>query len=210
MTVRALFDDTDIAIRVDVDDRTYSVPGDELEERYRIEDVEPTRDAVAIQLPTTNPTTSEKPWFRHGDSKHAVNMWHWTAPGVEPKADEQVTILDANGPDTPPRPRSGSTAVSGKGAWKDGRWRVVFKRALATDDANDLQFEPGRHIPIAFANWDGLTGEAGARHSFTSWYWISLKQDESMALLYAVPTGSGVLAGLAFLAAVRRQRRRFA
>ncbi len=210
VTVRALFDETDIAIRLDVDDRTYSVPGDELELRYRIDDIEPTRDAVAVQLPAIIPSTSEKPWFRHGDGKHAVNMWHWMAPSIEPKADAQMTVLDANGPDSPPRSREGDTGLSGQGAWKDGRWRVVFKRALKTDDINDLQFEPGRHIPIAFANWDGLTGETGGRHSFTTWYWLRLQQDENMAVLYGVPAGSGVLAGLVFIAAVRRQRRKFA
>jgi DMSO reductase family type II enzyme heme b subunit len=209
VTVRALFDDTDVAIRVDVDDRTYSVPGDEREIRYRVADIEPTRDAIAIQLPAEIPTTSEKPWFRHGDGKHPVNMWHWTAPSVEPRKGQQLVLLDANGPDVPPRLRTGEPTLSGAGAWKNGRWQVVFKRALKTDDVADVQFETGRHIPIAFANWDGVAGESSGRHSFTGWYWLRLEPESNTIVLYGVPAGSGVLAGLLFLAAVRRQRRKF-
>ena len=51
ITVRALFNGSEIALRLDVDDRTYSVPGDELELAYRLDDVEPTRDAVSVQFP---------------------------------------------------------------------------------------------------------------------------------------------------------------
>ena len=86
---------------------------------------------------------------------------------------------------------------------------MAFKRALRTEDVADLQFETGRHIPIAFANWDGLGGEEGGRHSFTGWYWLRLEPESNMARLYGIPTGSGLLAGLAFLVAVRRQRRKF-
>lgn len=209
VTVRALYNDEDIAIRVDVDDRTHSVPGDELEKRYRLEDVDPTRDAVAVQLPVEIPTTSEKPWFRHGDPKHGVNIWHWMAASLEPKADETTVVLDASGPDGPPRPRAEPSGLTAKGAWKDGQWRVVFTRALKTGDAADLQFETGSYIPIAFANWDGLAGEKGGRHSLTAWYWILLKPQQDMVKLYGVPAGTGAFAGLLFLFAARRQRRRF-
>ncbi len=206
VTARAVYNDKDIAIRVDVDDRTYSVPGDKLEKEYRLNDVKPTRDAVAVQLPVKIPTTSEKPWFRHGDKKLGVNMWHWMAPSTEPRASQQVALLDASGPDKPPKPRADQTGLSGTGAWKDGQWRVVFKRAFKTDDGADIQFAKGRYIPISFANWDGLQGEKGGRHSFTGWYWLLFEPKPNLALLYGAPVGMGLLAGLFFLLAARRQR----
>ncbi len=209
VTVRALYNDRDLALRVDVDDRTYSVPGDKLEKQYRVEGVEPTRDAIAVQLPQEMPTTSEKPWFRHGDKKHGVNMWYWQAPSVEPKADATTMMLDAKGPDEPPTPRADSSALTANGKWKDGRWQVVFKRSLQTDNGLDLQMEPGRYIPIAFANWDGLAAEKGSRHSFTSWYWLKLAAKEDTLSLYGLPIGSGLFAGLLFLGIARQQRRRF-
>ncbi len=209
VTVRALFNDKSVALRMDVDDRTYSVPGSELEKKYRIEGVEPTHDAVAVQFPVTIPQTSEKPWFRHGDKKHPVNMWYWRAAGEAPKAPETVMMLDANGPDAAPLPREGYKGLNGKGEWKGGQWRVVLSRPLKTEDVADLQFETGRYIPVAFANWDGVAGEKGSRHSFTTWYWLLLEPQVNMPLLYAASGGAGLLAGLVFFFAARRQRRYF-
>ena len=208
ITVRALFNGSEIALRLDVDDRTYSVPGDALELAYRLDDVEPARDAVSVQFPMEL-TPAGKPWFRHGDRRNAVNMWVWAAPSVEPEAAESVVLMDAAGPAKPPVPRTDSSALSGKGVWKNGRWQVVFRRSLETDAVNDLQFVEGRYIPISFANWDGLAGESGGRHSFTSWYWLLLEPPENKAVLYGAPPAAGLLAGFLFLIAARRQRRRF-
>ncbi|HHK73975.1 MAG TPA: c-type cytochrome, partial [Rhizobiales bacterium] len=209
VTVRALFNDKSVALRIDMDDRTYSVPGSELEKKYRIEGVEPTQDAVAVQFPVTIPTTSEKPWFRHGDRKHPVNMWYWRAATETPKKPASVMMLDASGPDAAPLPREGYKDLRGSGVWKDGQWRVVLSRPLKTEDAADLQFETGSYIPIAFADWDGVSGEKGSRHSFTSWYWLLLEPKVNMPLLYAASGGAGFLAGLLFFLAARRQRRFF-
>ncbi len=209
VTVRALFNGEAVALRLDLDDRTYSVPGHEEELRYRHEEIEPTPDAMAVQLPAQLSTTSEKPWFRHGDPTHAVNFWYWSAPSVDPQAPEQIRLLDAAGPDKPPAPREGPTGLSGTGLWQDGQWRVVISRPLVTEDARDLQFESGRYIPIAFANWDGWAGQQGSRHTLTSWYWLLLEPAERPVFVYGVSGGSGALAGLLFLIAVRRQRRRY-
>ncbi|MBT6095281.1 MAG: c-type cytochrome [Rhodospirillaceae bacterium] len=208
VVARVLFNDTDVAIRLDVDDRTYSVPGDKLEKQYRLKDVPPTADAVAVQFPVVIPETSEKPWFRHGDKKHPVNMWYWRAPSAEPKVPAIAAILDATGPGAKPAPRTDS-GLSGSGAWKDGQWSVVFRRKFATEDEADLQFEAGRYIPIAFGNWDGLAGEKGGRHAFSTWYWLLLEPEARPAVLYGVPTGMALLAALLFVLAVRRQRRSF-
>lgn len=209
ITVRVLYNDKDIAIRTDVDDRTKSVPGGKLEQQYRLADVEPTSDAIAVQFPVTIPTTSEKPWFRHGDRKHPVNMWYWKAPGVDPKSPELSTVLDATGPDHPPTPRHGAANMSAQGQWHDGQWSVVMSRSLQTANEADLQFEEGHYIPISFGNWDGVNGEKGSRHSFTSWYWLLLQPKENVAALYGTSGTSGILAGLLFMLAARRQRRRY-
>ncbi len=211
VTVRVLFNDKEVAIRLDVDDRTYSVPGSKLEKQYRIDGIDPTHDAVAVQFPAQIPRTSEKPWFRHGDRKHPVNMWYWRAPGEKPKADALTLMLDATGPDAPPSPRAGYKGLKANGVWKSGQWQVVMRRPLKTEDTTlDLQFEEGRYIPVAFANWDGVAGDKGSRHSFTTWYWLLLEPQTNMVLLYGKAGGAGLLAGLFFLLAVRRQKKRFA
>lgn len=207
VTVRALFNATDVVVRMDVDDRTYSVPGDPLEERYRVKGTDPTRDAVAVQFPAIVPEGSQKPWFRHGDPKNDVNMWYWSAPSVSPEAPPQVMVLDAKGPDAPPRPREGDGGVDASGAWKDGQWRVMFKRSLTTDVDADTQFQAGRYIPIAFGNWDGVSGQAGSRHTFTSWYWLLLEPEAEPFKVFGVSAGSGLVAGFLFVLFARRQRR---
>ena len=209
VTVRALYNNDDIALRVDVDDRTYSVPGDELELRYAIEDVEATRDAIAVQLPRDLTGTSEKPMFRLGDAKHPVNLWYWAAPSVVDDSPEIVEIMDATGSGKLPVARDDSSDLSANGEWKDGRWQVVFKRALETDSVADFQFTEGAYIPVAFANWDGVEGQIDSKRSFTSWYWIVLEPVANPVKLYGITVGLGLLAGLVFFGIARRTRKRF-
>ena len=209
VTVRALYNDEEIALRIDIDDRTYSVPGDKLEMQYRLEGVEPSRDGVAVQFPRELAITSEKPWFRHGDKKHAVNMWYWQAPSVRPPNDATILILDAQGPNEAPAPREDSSPLYAQGTWKDGRWQIVFKRRLTSEDGRDLTIEQGHYIPISFANWDGLAGDKGGRHSFTSWYWLKLAEREDKISLYGIPLSAAFFSGLIFLAIAWRTRRKY-
>ncbi len=209
VTVRVLFNDEALALRLDVDDRTLSVPGHEEELRYRHREIEPTPDAVAVQLPARIPTTSQKPWFRHGDPSNPVNVWYWHGPSLEPAAAGRVMLLDASGPDKAPARREDPTGLAGAGRWQDGQWRVVLSRSLASEDARDLQFETGRYIPIAFANWDGWAGQSRGRHTLTSWYWLLLEPEERPLVVYGTTLASGLAVGLLFLAVARRQRRRF-
>ena len=209
VTVRALYNDSDLAMRVDVDDRTYSVPGSALEQEYALDDVDATRDAIAVQIPAALSGTNEKPYFRQGDKKNPVNMWVWTAPSEEPAAPQSAVIMDATGLDNAPKPRDDSSALTANGEWKDGRWQVVFSRALATEAVQDLQFTEGVYTPVAFANWDGLNGESGIRNSFTSWYWILLEPTENPTKTLGIAIAAALLAGLLFLVLAWRARKRF-
>ena len=209
VTVRALYNTGDIALRVDVDDRTYSVPGSELEQQYMLDDVTATRDAIAVQIPAALSGTAEKPYFRQGDRRNPVNMWYWAAPSVDPELPATVEIRDAKGQESAPQPRPDSTDLSANGVWKDGRWQVVFTRALETETPQDLQFSEGVYTPVAFANWDGLNGEEGLRQSFTAWYWILLEPEDNPTKTIGLAVLVAALAGLAFLLIAWRARRRF-
>ncbi len=209
VTVRALYNDSDIALKVDVDDRTYSVPGSELEQQYALADVTATRDAIAVQIPATLSGTAEKPYFRQGDKRNPVNMWYWQAPSQDPELPATTEIWDAKGQDSAPKPRADSSSLTANGAWRDGRWQVVFRRALETDAPQDLQFSEGVYTPIAFANWDGLNGEAGLRQSFTAWYWILLEPEDNPTRTIGLTALAALLAGLAFILIALRTRRRF-
>jgi DMSO reductase family type II enzyme heme b subunit len=57
----------------------------------------------------------------------------------------------------------------GKGVWRDGAWRVVITRPMASDDANAPRLAPGDRTVVAFAVWDGGGHEVGARKAWGSW-----------------------------------------
>lgn len=179
ITVSAVYNDKEVAFLLEWGDRTQSIPGDP--KAGELAEGELNQDAVAIQIPVTLPEGMEKPYFGHGDGGHPVNMWRWasgTADGAQ-----KVTLMDTKGIGKV-EVRTDSSQVAGKGVYDKGRWRVVMKRTLQTNDKEkDLQIAAGKFIPIAFATWDGSNGEKGSLHELTTWYWVSLRP----------PTGSDVV-----------------
>lgn len=60
--------------------------------------------------------------------------------------------------------------ASGQGVWRDGRWRVVITRPLATDNNEyDPRLAPGDRTVVAFAVWEGGNAEVGARKAWSDW-----------------------------------------
>ena len=72
--------------------------------------------------------------------------------------------------------------MSAKASWDQGRWRVVMKRPLTTQDRNDVQFLPGVFIPLAVNAWDGSNGEHGLIMSLSTWYYLLLEAPTPMAV----------------------------
>ncbi|MCX8104025.1 MAG: ethylbenzene dehydrogenase-related protein, partial [Candidatus Bipolaricaulota bacterium] len=78
--------------------------------------------------------------------------------------------------------------VLGKGVWENGRWRVVFVRALHTGLAGDASFEAGQKNLVNFAVWDGSSGESGARKSVSlNWHELTLEALPAGAALAGTP-----------------------
>jgi len=171
ISVRALYDDTSIALHLEWDDRTKSIPGDNTAKSIADEDL--AEDAVAVQFPARIPDGMEKPYFLMGDNSRPVNLWHWSSGSTEEA--EKTVLEDARGIANRTA-REDNAGLTGKGSYKDGTWRVVLTRPLKTADAeNDLQFEEGRFVPVAFFAWDGSNSEADTRHAITTWYWLLMK-----------------------------------
>lgn len=59
--------------------------------------------------------------------------------------------------------------VDGASGWRNGVWRVVFSRALATDDPNDARIRRDGSMVIALAVWDGSRGERDGLKSTSTW-----------------------------------------
>ncbi len=168
ITAKALYNGTEIAILLEWDDRTKSVPGDEKAEKISDPNLSP--DAVAIQFPTEIPKGMEKPFFIMGDSSHPVTVWKWN--GLTNEAPLDSELIMAKGVDEIESAEADFTAV---GHYQDGTWQVLFKRSLSTAEAEqNIQFKPGQYIPMAFSAWDGSNSEQGSKQTLTAWYWLLL------------------------------------
>jgi len=172
ITVRALYNQREVAFLLEWDDRTKSIPGDEKAEKIADEDI--AEDAVAIQLPVTLPEGTEKPYFLMGDAAHPVNVWQWKSGTTDEPA--SIGLMNSRGFEDIQKRDAADAGVRAQGDYDSGTWRVVITRALTTADAEqDLQFVEGAFIPVAFAAWDGSNSESGTRHTLTTWYWLLLK-----------------------------------
>ena len=172
ITVRAVYNEVEIAFHLEWDDRTQSRPGDETAEKIAGPGI--SEDAVAIQLPIQLPAGPEKPYFLRGDPSHPVNLWSWRG-GASDRA-PGVSLATARGPTNTTERDPAAAGLKGAGSYRDGTWRVVLRRPLVTTDpGQDLQFVEGEFIPVAFSAWDGSNGEQGSAHTLTTWYWLLLR-----------------------------------
>lgn len=183
ITARALYNEKEIAILLEWDDGTNNRG-----------DGKPA-DAVAMQLPTTD-TGSEKPHFILGDGKHAVDYLRWSTK------DGLSRVVAQGAARQTPRDTGGWVA---QGGYKDGQYRVIFRRPLKGGDG-EVDFAPGRFVPVAFHLWDGDNGEEGLKMSISTWY--ALLPQPAMplsALLWPFGVGFVALGGELWL--LRRTRR---
>ncbi len=67
--------------------------------------------------------------------------------------------------------------VSGRGVWRDGKWRVVFVRRLAAPDGESVDLRRDQ-VPVAFAVWNGSNQEVGARKQLSGFYTLRIQGQE--------------------------------
>jgi DMSO reductase family type II enzyme heme b subunit len=183
ITVRSIFGPDEIAILVEWDDRTRSLPGDEDAEKI----AEPglSEDKVVIQFPITLSDGMEKPFFVMGDKGHPVNLWQWSSgTTTEPQS---TALLYATGIDTAIDQPIGS--LTAKGIYSNGTWRVLFKQQINDERSGSLKFKKGVFVPMALSVWDGSNGESGSKHTLTTWYWLLLEPASTL-----LPLIAGILA----------------
>lgn len=56
-----------------------------------------------------------------------------------------------------------------RGIWQEGTWQMVFHREMKVDGEGDIDFQPGDKLSIAFAVWDGATGDRDGQKSVSIW-----------------------------------------
>ncbi|MFQ5695927.1 MAG: ethylbenzene dehydrogenase-related protein, partial [Terriglobia bacterium] len=193
VTIRALFNEQEIAFLLEWDDPFKDVVHDadqaldptELRKvggfnsYVKANDAVPRaletfRDAIALQFPVKLPEGTRKPHFMRGDSSRPVNLWRWKAD-LDAAGEQAVEEEIARGwKQATKRQPDESQQVSAEAQWDQGRWRLVMRRPLITEDKNDVQFVRGKFIPVAVNAWDGSNGEHGLIMSLSTWHYVFL------------------------------------
>lgn len=218
VTVRAYYNDSAIAFLLEWGDRTRNTdhqPGPEPEMKeatYPLRDLTPgpgdkLRDAIRLQFPVAVPVGPERPHFFLGSPGKPVSLWHWQAD-LDAAGKPAVVKEWAEGFQKPVRAQADPAQdVTGKGVWKDGRWKVMMTRPLAPKErARDVTFEPGRLIPFAIHAWDGANGERGLMMALSSWAYVVLEAPVSV-WVYLSSLLAVCVVGLVEWWVIRRVRR---
>jgi len=175
VNVQALYDNTNVTLRIQWDDRSES-KGTNLDGKYADWDTKvylgtDHPDQFAVQFPSKQ-NAEKRPYFMMGWAKDSVNLWWWrgdTNAFVEKNAKGYASITEQS---------ERSQDLQGSVSFADGRYTMLVKRPLTTRNGKgDVQFERGVFVPIAFHVWDGDRGEVGQRRALTSWNWIYLKPE---------------------------------
>ena len=206
VTVRALFNDTDIAFRIEWDDPFKDTvhKSDKEFKPTAIAKVgafssyveangmvprglETFRDSIALQFPVKQPDGTKKPHFYRGGSSDQVHLWVWKAD-LDAKGEKATEEGNARGWKQAIKAQAkDAQQITGKAKWDQGRWSVVMKRPLSTPDKNDVQFSKGIFIPMSVNAWDGSNGEHGLIMSLSTWHYVFLEAPTPISIyIYSV------------------------
>lgn len=124
-----------------------------------IRDLDQFIDGVAVMFPFTsnaNPLTM-------GDAENPVNAWFWRADKEEP-----YDVI-AHGYGSSKRRIGKELGLAVNSSYQDGRWTVVFQRALRAGliSHQQVNFSPDKVTGISFAVWDGGNADRAAQKSFS-------------------------------------------
>lgn len=163
--VRGAFNDREIAFLLEFEDATENWGAPE------------NPDACAILfVPKNSPATAQMMGYGA-----RANVWQWLADrDVERyqkgnQSIQAVRELIASGPGT--QTPMNQQNVEGKGYYKDGKWSVVFKRRLGSQQEDEFAFLPGTDKKIAFARWEGAKMESFSRKSIAILRTLTLEKD---------------------------------
>ncbi len=176
---KSLFTKTDLYIRLSWEDSARNTTQD-TGARFS--------DGCALQFPAEEGSLPS-PFM--GEKDNPVNIWHWRASNsADNRYEKAYSDFYRNGaieehiafPSEPARSlfaEGFGTLTPGKiqdvqatSIWKDGRWAIVFKRALSSKEGT--VFKENRVIPVAFAVWDAEDQERDGAKSLSLWQTLIL------------------------------------
>jgi mono/diheme cytochrome c family protein len=157
-------------------------------------------DAVAIQWPgqLQDLFGAEKPYFIYGDSKKPVDVWKASFMAKDYNAtnapndkgyqlDVSVAEFKGNGFDAIADKESEGKVEVVDSIFHQGRVKVMFKRSLTTEGADDVQIPSEQFIPVSFMQWAGWDKEHDEHMAISTWYYTILKPALPASLYYMPP-----------------------
>jgi steroid C-25 hydroxylase gamma subunit len=156
--VRSLHDGSQIAFHLEWEDAA---------REDTIADNDAFPDAAALLFPLRE----DAPLMTMGSEEKPVAAWHWRADRPE-----HARCNVAQGLGTTRVVDEGSVATTA--SWREGRWRLVFRRPLRVPGAENevIQIEVGDTLQVAFGVWEGGNGERGGLKSFSpGWHPVTLE-----------------------------------
>ncbi len=156
LRVQALFDEQELALLLTWNDKFEN----------KGQDQNPS-DRVSALFSARELEGGKKPYFLMGDRRNPVDAWRWSASnGIE-------TFFARGMDNVKPRP----SPVMGRAEYRDGQYRVVLRRNLRSSQDDEVDFVPGKMIPIAWNIWDGQAGEDGKQRAISRWYYLLLEPE---------------------------------
>jgi DMSO reductase family type II enzyme heme b subunit len=154
------------------------------------------RDSIAMQFPVKVPTGTKKPHFFRGESSNQVNLWTWNADLAESGGEGAIEANVRGWRQMPKAQKEDQRQLTSQANWDQGQWTLVLKRPLKTEDKNDVQFEPGKFIPMSLNAWDGSNGEHGLIMSLSSWYFVLIEAPMPISVYIFTALGFLITGGL--------------
>lgn len=158
--IKAVHNGNEVAILVQWDDATKT--NDSLSDKF------------AIQFPVTV-KDRERPFFVLGDKDNPVNLWVF----------DNGKIYEANAEGDSILLKQDNNNLSGSWKYENGRYSVVFKKALNTGDDNDIALALEKFATASFLIWDGSNEEKDLKCAVSSWYFFIPEGEMSMKIIYA-------------------------
>lgn len=164
--VRGVYTGSELAVMVEWTDKQQNKGDDGL-----------PPDAARIQFPAKT-TEGAEPYFFMGDKKLSVNIWEWKA------SDNLVQEFNASGPLNLTQLEKKDVQVIA--TYKEGQYRVIFRRALNTGEKDAAVFEVGKFMPFSVTLYDGRSGEQDNKGAVSAWYFLML-EPPTPAKVYSSP-----------------------
>ena len=66
--------------------------------------------------------------------------------------------------------------IQAEGDWQQGRWQVVLRRPLSSNEEGALRLKPGQQVRAAFAVWDGHARDRNGQKSVSIWHTLEMER----------------------------------